>query len=195
MERPVSPREGAGAASEQDELPPSSNLAGQKCGHWAGGPEALKPGPGGERPSSYGACSRRPSQRCRLSDHTHVHRAEQPCRCAECGRAFRQRGRLRLHRQPPSHEPPCTGPECGLGFRLRSALRAHGLRHGGAACSFPGENARSWEALGEARPGQSSLSAGALRSRASATRTARSSPTSFLHLGVRLPPSPCCCQG
>ena len=32
-----------------------------------------------------------------------------------------------------------------------------------AACSFPGENARSWEALGEARPGQSSLSAGALR--------------------------------
>ena len=32
-----------------------------------------------------------------------------------------------------------------------------------AACSFPGENARSWEALGEARPGQSSLSAGAVR--------------------------------
>ena len=31
--------------------------------------------------------------------------------------------------------------------------------------SFPGENARSWEALGEARPGQSSLSAGALRYR------------------------------
>ena len=29
-----------------------------------------------------------------------------------------------------------------------------------AACSFPGENDRSWEALGEARPGQSSLSAG-----------------------------------
>ena len=26
-------------------------------------------------------------------------------------------------------------------------------------CSSPGENARSWEALGEARPGQSSLSA------------------------------------
>ena len=25
-----------------------------------------------------------------------------------------------------------------------------------AACSFPGENARSWGALGEARPGQSS---------------------------------------
>ena len=35
-----------------------------------------------------------------------------------------------------------------------------------AACSCPGENARSWEALGEARPGQSSLSAGALRYRA-----------------------------
>ena len=38
--------------------------------------------------------------------------------------------------------------------------------HTPAACSFPGENARSWEALGEARPGQSSLSAGARRSRA-----------------------------
>ena len=35
-----------------------------------------------------------------------------------------------------------------------------------AACSFPGEKARSWGALGEARPGQSSLSAGALRYRA-----------------------------
>ena len=35
-----------------------------------------------------------------------------------------------------------------------------------AACSFPGENARSWGALGEARPGQSSLSAGAMRYRA-----------------------------
>ena len=35
-----------------------------------------------------------------------------------------------------------------------------------AACSVPGENARSWEALGEARPGQSSLSAGAVRYRA-----------------------------
>ena len=32
--------------------------------------------------------------------------------------------------------------------------------HGGGSA---GENARSWEALGEARPGQSSLSAGALR--------------------------------
>ena len=34
-----------------------------------------------------------------------------------------------------------------------------------AICSCPGENARSWGALGEARPGQSSLSAGALRYR------------------------------
>ena len=32
--------------------------------------------------------------------------------------------------------------------------------------AVPGENARRWEALGEARPGQSSLSAGALRYRA-----------------------------
>ena len=40
-----------------------------------------------------------------------------------------------------------------------------GHSHTPAACSFPGENARSWEALGEARPGQSSLSAGALRYR------------------------------
>ena len=39
------------------------------------------------------------------------------------------------------------------------------LKMGGgtpAACSFPGENARSWEALGEARQGKSSLKAGAL---------------------------------
>ena len=40
------------------------------------------------------------------------------------------------------------------------------LSHTPAACSCPGENARSWEALGEARPGQSSLSAEALRYRA-----------------------------
>ena len=31
------------------------------------------------------------------------------------------------------------------------------------ASKHPGENARSWEALGEARPGQSRLSAGAVR--------------------------------
>ena len=50
-------------------------------------------------------------------------------------------------------------PSCGLGQQ-----RAGGKWYSGqaqvrpAACSFPGENARSWEALGEARPGQSSLS-------------------------------------
>ena len=32
------------------------------------------------------------------------------------------------------------------------------MLRGSQACSFPGENARSWEALGEARPGQSSSS-------------------------------------
>ena len=42
-------------------------------------------------------------------------------------------------------------------------IRTRPVSHTPAACSFPGENARSWEALGEARPGQSSLSAGALR--------------------------------
>ena len=40
------------------------------------------------------------------------------------------------------------------------------VSHTPAACSCPGEHARSWGALGEARPGQSSLSAGALRYRA-----------------------------
>ena len=33
------------------------------------------------------------------------------------------------------------------------------LSHPPAACSFPGENARSWGALGEARPGQSGAEA------------------------------------
>ena len=47
-----------------------------------------------------------------------------------------------------------------------SALGASHVSHTPAACSFPGENARSWEELGEARPGQSSLSAGAVRYRA-----------------------------
>ena len=41
----------------------------------------------------------------------------------------------------------------------RGAWRAM-IHRAPAACSFPDENARSWEALGEARPGQSSLSAG-----------------------------------
>ena len=54
----------------------------------------------------------------------------------------------------------------------------------GAACSFPGENARSWGALGEARPGQSSLSAGALRYRAGALplRQTQRSPEGPRHL-------------
>ena len=39
-------------------------------------------------------------------------------------------------------------------------------RSGEGTLSFPGEKAGSWGALGEARPGQSSLSAGALRYRA-----------------------------
>ena len=45
----------------------------------------------------------------------------------------------------------------------REAWRAavQGVAMNQTACSFPGENARSWGALGEARPGQSSLSAGA----------------------------------
>ena len=61
--------------------------------------------------------------------------------------------------------------------------------HTPAACSFPGENARSWEALGEVRPGQSSISAGALRYRAwaqswsSAALAARSAQ---LHLNLDL---------
>ena len=48
-----------------------------------------------------------------------------------------------------------TVPSKLLGLSLESSL-------GLFACSFSGENARSWEALGEARPGQSSLSARAL---------------------------------
>ena len=61
---------------------------------------------------------------------------------------------------------------CGTRMSLRmmhgggSAPSCCAFTHTPAACSFPGENARSWEALGEARPGQSSLSAGALRYRA-----------------------------
>ena len=43
---------------------------------------------------------------------------------------------------------------------------ANARAHTPTACSFQSENARSWEPLGEARPGQSSLSAGALRYRA-----------------------------
>ena len=43
---------------------------------------------------------------------------------------------------------------------LLSSCDGHLLAHTPAACSFPGEKARSWGALGEAHPGQSSLSAG-----------------------------------
>ena len=40
-------------------------------------------------------------------------------------------------------------------MELEGPLRpgARHVSHTPAACSFPGENARSWEALGEARPG------------------------------------------
>ena len=54
----------------------------------------------------------------------------------------------------------CRPPACGCLTRRSASPRAL------LACSFPGEKARSWGALGEARPGQSSLSAGALRYRA-----------------------------
>ncbi|CAD7006720.1 unnamed protein product, partial [Ceratitis capitata] len=54
--------------------------------------------------------------------------------------------------------------------KARAELRHQsGTTHGShtpAACSFPGANARSWAGLGEARPAQSSLSAGALCYRA-----------------------------
>ena len=40
-----------------------------------------------------------------------------------------------------------TGPKCQAGGGTKPKTPAHGLH-----CSFPGENARSWEALGEARP-------------------------------------------
>ena len=51
-------------------------------------------------------------------------------------------------------------------FSNESTLLMSWPKYWSFTCSFPGENARSWEALGEARPGQSSLSAGALRYRA-----------------------------
>ena len=64
---------------------------------------------------------------------------------------------------------PGTGEPGGLPSMGSHRVGQPGARHVShtpAACSFPGENARSWEALGEARPGQGSLSAGALRYRA-----------------------------
>ena len=45
---------------------------------------------------------------------------------------------------------------------LRHQSRTTHGSHTPATCSFPGANARRWAGLGEARPGQSSLSAGAL---------------------------------
>ncbi|XP_026957401.1 zinc finger protein 786 [Sagmatias obliquidens] len=134
-ERPGSRREGAGAASEQAELPRS----GEKPGLSPAGeerPEALEPGPGAERPASCGPCGRRSSPQCGLPDHTHVHSAERPFRCAECGRASRQHGRLRLHRRLQSEEQPFACPECGLGFRLR--------RHGGERPLSCGECGRDF---------------------------------------------------
>ena len=71
-----------------------------------------------------------------------------------------------------SQETPGVTGKFGLGRskgQARAELRLSGSRHIShtpTSCSYPGENARSWEALGEARPGQSSLSAGALRYRA-----------------------------
>ena len=57
----------------------------------------------------------------------------------------------------------------------------------GFGAGRPGENARSWEALGEARPGQSSLSAGALRYRAWAqswSSAALAEPRGFSRVAV-----------
>ena len=60
----------------------------------------------------------------------------------------------------------CLGTACyvkGSQLVLDKFSELPGARHVShtpAACSFPGENARSWEALGEARPG---FSTGCLR--------------------------------
>ena len=69
------------------------------------------------------------------------------------------------------------GRGCGVPHGLLgsvvSASPARPTTHGShtpAACSFTGANARSWAGLGEARPAQSSLSAGALCYRAWARR-------------------------
>ena len=105
-----------------------------------------------------------------------------------------------------SEQDVCKIGDFGCSARLedlRSPRTPHHLgAHTPAACSFPGENARSWEALGEARPGQSSLSAGALRFRAwaqswsSAALAARSvlpsnRPALGLALGSPIFPSGC----
>ena len=57
----------------------------------------------------------------------------------------------------------CAGKAARAG--LRPARRQSRLPHS-RSLLLRGENARSWEALGEALQGQSSLSAGALRYRA-----------------------------
>ena len=63
-----------------------------------------------------------------------------------------------------AHPRPLSLLQRGLAPRSKGKARAE-LSHPGAshvshtpaACSFPGENARSWEALGEARPGLPTL--------------------------------------
>ena len=73
----------------------------------------------------------------------------------------RQKARdTRVSRRPPTKT---MQEKKALSSRGRGRLRGFlELRRPGgvspeapAACSFPGENARRWEALGEARPGQS----------------------------------------
>ena len=79
---------------------------------------------------------------------------------------------IKSHPSSSQEEPPCPEAAVPMAQEQAPVDRTGGqpleAPRGGApaACSFPGENARSWEALGEARPGQSSLSAGALLSRA-----------------------------
>src|SRR5574340_575032 len=73
-----------------------------------------------------------------------------------------------------AHPQPLSPLQGRLAPRSEGKARAElrhqsGTTHGShtpAACSFPGANARSWAGLGEARPAQSSLSAGALCYRA-----------------------------
>ena len=66
-----------------------------------------------------------------------------------------------LFQAPPGSQASSRGEA-----KDSALLSSRDAAHTPAACSFPGENARSWGALGEACPGQSSLSAGALRYRA-----------------------------
>ena len=87
------------------------------------------------------------------------------------GQGLRDRSASRAgaHGQRPGSQEEARPRRRTSGARCGDPSRRQGSRTGcrtPAACSFPGENARSWEALGEARPGQSSLSAGALCYRA-----------------------------